>query len=88
MMILSVVAMFLLHGDLVFCGCKYVLLVVSVLSGAPSIMIWFKYARSRVLNVDPNGSILFMSLYSGIINLGIGGRALIGGSKLFIMPVG
>jgi len=57
-------------------------LMVSILFWGASIMIIGLSMQIRVLNVDPTASDIIMSLYSGIINLGIGAGALIGGQVI------
>ena len=42
----------------------------------------------RVLKVDDTAADIIMSLYSGIINLGIGAGALIGGQVIHYVGVG
>lgn len=42
----------------------------------------------RVLNVDDSAADIIMSLYSGIINLGIGAGALIGGQVIQLIGLG
>lgn len=79
MMISSVVAMSCCMASLYFVAANMPLLVISVLFWGASIMIIGLSMQIRVLNVDPTASDIIMSLYSGIINLGIGAGALIGG---------
>jgi DHA1 family L-arabinose/isopropyl-beta-D-thiogalactopyranoside export protein-like MFS transporter len=79
MMISSVVAMSCCMATLYFVAANMSLLVVSVLFWGASIMIIGLSMQIRVLNVDLTASDIIMSLYSGIINLGIGAGALIGG---------
>ncbi|MDE8601765.1 sugar transporter [Marinomonas sp. RSW2] len=79
MMISSVVAMSCCMATLYFVAENASLLMVSILFWGASIMIIGLSMQIRVLNVDPMASDIIMSLYSGIINLGIGAGALIGG---------
>jgi DHA1 family L-arabinose/isopropyl-beta-D-thiogalactopyranoside export protein-like MFS transporter len=79
MMISSVVAMSCCMATLYFVAANMSLLVVSVLFWGASIMIIGLSMQIRVLNVDLTASDIIMSLYSGIITLGIGAGALIGG---------
>jgi DHA1 family L-arabinose/isopropyl-beta-D-thiogalactopyranoside export protein-like MFS transporter len=79
MMISSVVAMSCCMATLYFVAANTSLLVVSVFFWGASIMIIGLSMQIRVLNVDPTASDIIMSLYSGIINFGIGAGALIGG---------
>ncbi|NLQ17432.1 sugar transporter [Marinomonas sp. M1K-6] len=57
-------------------------LVAGVLVWGASIMIIGLSMQIRVLNVDNSAADIIMSLYSGIINLGIGAGALIGGQVI------
>ena len=85
MMISSVVAMSCSMAALYFVAANTALLVASVLFWGASIMIIGLSMQIRVLNVDPTASDIIMSLYSGIINLGIGAGALIGGQIIYFV---
>ncbi|MBD0785223.1 hypothetical protein HUO09_02660 [Vibrio sp. Y2-5] len=43
--------------------------------------------QMKVLNIDANASDMIMSMFSGIINLGIGAGALIGGKVILYMSL-
>ncbi len=57
-------------------------LVISVLLWGVSLMTIVLSLQMRVLKVDESASDIIMSLYSGIINVGIGAGALIGGQVI------
>lgn len=79
MLMASVVAMTISMAALYFMATHGSFLVAGVLFWGASIMIIGLSMQIRVLNVDASASDIIMSLYSGIINLGIGAGALIGG---------
>ncbi|ETI59237.1 sugar transporter [Marinomonas profundimaris] len=79
MLMASVVAMTICMAALYFMATHGSFLVAGVLFWGASIMIIGLSMQIRVLNVDASASDIIMSLYSGIINLGIGAGALIGG---------
>ena len=69
-------------GALYFVAATPSWLIVCVLFWGASIMIIGLSMQIRVLKIDNTAADIIMSLYSGIINLGIGAGALIGGQML------
>lgn len=64
------------------------LLIVCVLLWGASLMVIGLSMQIRVLKVDDTAADIIMSLYSGIINLGIGAGALIGGQVIQLVGLG
>ncbi|PNH94767.1 sugar transporter [Vibrio diazotrophicus] len=54
---------------------------------SPALMIVCLVMQVKVLNIDANASDMIMSMFSGIINLGIGAGALIGGKVILYMSL-
>nr|QIH43226.1 sugar transporter [Vibrio ziniensis] len=52
-----------------------------------ALMIVSLVMQVKVLNIDANASDMIMSMFSGIINLGIGAGALIGGKVILLMSL-
>lgn len=63
-------------------------LIGCVLLWGAALMIIGLSMQIRVLNVDDSAADIIMSLYSGIINLGIGAGALIGGQVIQLIGLG
>ncbi|UTV98991.1 sugar transporter [Marinomonas rhizomae] len=82
MLVCSVVIASLCMGALYFVSPSPSLLITSVLLWGASLMIIGLSMQIRVLKVDDTAADIIMSLYSGIINLGIGAGALVGGQVI------
>lgn len=82
MLVCSVVIASLCMGALYFVSPSVSLLITSVLLWGASLMIIGLSMQIRVLKVDDTAADIIMSLYSGIINLGIGAGALVGGQVI------
>lgn len=82
MLVLGVIVMSCSMIALLFVVDSTYWLIVSVLLWGASLMIIALSMQIRVLKVDETASDIIMSLYSGIINLGIGAGALIGGQVI------
>ncbi|QRV22887.1 sugar transporter [Marinomonas foliarum] len=78
MLVSSVVIITLCMGMLYFVTPNNYWLISCVLFWGAALMIIGLSMQIRVLNVDGSAADIIMSLYSGIINLGIGAGALIG----------
>lgn len=71
------------------CMSVMMLAVVSQTASASMVVLWgaalmviVLAMQVKVLNIDPSASDMIMSMFSGIINLGIGAGALIGGQVI------
>lgn len=82
MLVCSVVIASLCMGALYFVSPSPSLLITSVLLWGASLMVIGLSMQIRVLKVDDTAADIIMSLYSGIINLGIGAGALVGGQVI------
>lgn len=82
MLVCSVVIASLCMGALYFVSPSVSLLITCVLLWGASLMIIGLSMQIRVLKVDDTAADIIMSLYSGIINLGIGAGALVGGQVI------
>jgi len=60
-------------------------LIVGILCWGAAMMIIGLSMQIKVLSIDSSAADIIMSLYSGIINLGIGAGALIGGQAIFLL---
>jgi len=78
----GIVAMSASMAVLFFVSSNMFGLVISVLLWGVSLMTIVLSLQMRVLKVDESASDIIMSLYSGIINVGIGAGALIGGQVI------
>ncbi|MBD5769530.1 hypothetical protein IF202_00565 [Marinomonas sp. SM2066] len=82
MLVVGVIVMSCSMAALLFVVESTYWLIASVLFWGASLMIIALSMQIRVLKVDETASDIIMSLYSGIINLGIGAGALIGGQVI------
>ncbi|WP_100636652.1 sugar transporter [Marinomonas sp. ef1] len=88
MLVSSVVIASLCMSALYFVAPSGSLLITSVLLWGASLMIIGLSMQIRVLKVDDTAADIIMSLYSGIINLGIGAGALIGNQVIQFVGLG
>tara|TARA_R110001606_G_scaffold121804_1_gene254195 strand:- start:610 stop:1803 length:1194 start_codon:yes stop_codon:yes gene_type:complete len=88
MLVSSVVIASLCMSVLYFVAPSGSLLITSVLLWGASLMIIGLSMQIRVLKVDETAADIIMSLYSGIINLGIGAGALIGNQVIQLVGLG
>ena len=84
----GIVAMSASMAVLFFVSSNMFGLVISVLLWGVSLMTIVLSLQMRVLKVDESASDIIMSLYSGIINVGIGAGALIGGQVIQTVGLG
>jgi DHA1 family L-arabinose/isopropyl-beta-D-thiogalactopyranoside export protein-like MFS transporter len=88
MLVSSVVIASLCMSALYFVAPSGSRLIISVLLWGASLMIIGLSMQIRVLKVDDTAADIIMSLYSGIINLGIGAGALIGNQVIQLVGLG
>jgi MFS transporter, DHA1 family, L-arabinose/isopropyl-beta-D-thiogalactopyranoside export protein len=88
MLISSVIIASLCMSVLYFVAPTVSMLITSILLWGASLMIIGLSMQIRVLKVDDTAADIIMSLYSGIINLGIGAGALIGGQVIQLVGLG
>jgi MFS transporter, DHA1 family, L-arabinose/isopropyl-beta-D-thiogalactopyranoside export protein len=88
MLLTSVILASVCMSILYFVAPNDSLLIGCILLWGASIMIIGLSMQIRVLKVDNSAADIIMSLYSGIINLGIGAGALVGGQAIHYIGLG
>ena len=88
MLVSGVIIVSLCMSALYFVVLSSAWLIAGILFWGASLMIIGLSMQIRVLKVDDTAADIIMSLYSGIINLGIGTGALIGGQVILFVGLG